>query len=145
MRVDVPPGWDGEIYPAATPEGALVAAGEPRAVVHLATFPLPPERGDFGSEAAAVMRPGDVLVILFEYERASAAQPLFAREGMPALTPGNFSDRTMPRRRKGIVGAQRFFATSGRAFCLHVLLGAGQADATTVGVANEVASSIAIS
>lgn len=145
MRVDVPPGWDGEIYPAATPEGALAAAGEPRAVVHLATFPLPPQRGDFGSEAAAAMRPGDVMVMLFEYERSSAAQPLFDHQGMPTLAPGDFSDRTMPRRRLGIVGAQRFFATAGRAFCLHVLLGAGGADAALVRVANDIAASIAIS
>ncbi len=143
LSANLPPGWDGEIY-AAADAAEVAAAAAPRAVLHAATFPLPPGRGDFGTGAAEVMRPGDVLVILFEYQRASATQPLFAEEGVPVLAPADFSDRTMPRRLPGLVGAQRFFTLARRAFCLHALIGAGDADPELVAVVNAVAAGIRI-
>ena len=61
---------------------------------------------------------------LVEYEPALAGTGLFAPEGLPeALTAADFSPATLLRRMPGQVGAQRFFSSNGRAFCLYV--GAG--------------------
>lgn len=147
ISADLPPGWDGAIYAAAeTGPGTEVggAAAEPRAVLHAATFPLPAGRGDFGSGAVELMRPGDVLVIVFEYGRESAGRPLFRSQGMPVLAVADFSDRTMPRRLPGLLGAQRFFTSAGRAFCIHALIGASEADAELVAVVNAVAATIEV-
>ncbi len=144
LSAELPPGWDGEIYAAANSGDVAGAGAEVRAVLHAATFPLPPGRGDFGTGAAEAMRPGDVLVVLFEYHRQSAGTPLFAAQGMPLLAPADFSDRTMPRRLPGLLGAQRFFNEGGRAFCLHALIGARDADPGIVGIVNGVAAAIRI-
>lgn len=144
LTAALPPGWDGEIYPAADVADVAASGSARRAVLHAATFPLPPGRGDFGSGAVELMRPGDVLVILFEYGPESATAPLFAAEGMPVLDPADFSDRTMPRRLSGLLGAQRFFTTAGRAFCLHALIGAGDADPGLVAIVNAVAAEIRV-
>lgn len=147
LAADLPPGWDGAIYAAADSAAAgdvAGAAAEPRAVLHAATFPLPAGRGDFGSGAVELMRPGDVLVIVFEYRRDSAGQPLFAAQGMPMLAPADFSDRTMPRRLPGLLGAQRFFTAAGRAFCVHALIGAKEPAAELIDLVNAVAGRIRI-
>ncbi len=145
VAVDLPPGWEAEIYP-----GEVIADPVPRAagpapiVLHAASFPLPKDRGDFGSGAVEAMQPGDVLVILFEYAGGAGAA-LFRREGMPLpLLPEHFSPRTLTRSMPGRVGAQRFFTEAGRAFCLHVVLAAPGGDPDLVAIANEIASSITI-
>ena len=95
-----PPGWEGRISKRGQPSvaaarvaGAPAAEGvgpegtpaeRPQPIAHLANFPLPEDRGDFGSGAVDVMGSGDVLVVLFEYGPESVGQPLFSREGMPA-------------------------------------------------------------
>ncbi len=143
VAADLPPGWDGEVY---SPDGAEIAAAgtSGRAVLHAATFPLPPGRGDFGSGAVETMRPGDVYVILFEYGRESAGRPLFSATGIPALEVADFSDRTMPRRLPGLVGAQRFFTAEGRAFCLHAIIAARELEPDLVAIANAILASVRI-
>ena len=53
------------------------------AVVHVATIALPPGMGDFASGAVDQLGPSDALIVLFEYDPASADQPLFGAEGIP--------------------------------------------------------------
>jgi hypothetical protein len=116
IRVDLPAGWEGEIDDGLS----LLSDGSTRpTTVHLANFPLPGERGDFASAALQVMRPGDALVVLFEYGPESAGTALFSHEGIPGpLTPGDFDRDALQRPMPGMSGLQRFFTHRGRAFCL---------------------------
>ncbi len=91
------------------------------------------------------MRPGDLLVILFEYDRESAGAALFEHHGLPLpLAPDDFAGNTMPRRVPRRLGAQKFFSHRGRAFCLHVIIASRRADPDLVAVANAVAGTISI-
>jgi hypothetical protein len=118
VDVDVPPGWEVRIV-----RRGVVAFGEqPRPVVHLANFPLPEHRGDFGAGVVESMGGRDVFVVLFEYEPASARQPLFRQHGLPRLAPADFDRRRLQRTLPGQAGAQRFFSSGGRAFCLYTVV-----------------------
>ena len=119
LIIDLPPGWEAQIYrrPAA-------ARATTNAVMHAASFPLPPERGDFGGGVVETMSGDDVLVVLIEYDRESARVALFAQPGPPqSLSPQSFSPETLQRAIVGQAGAQVFFHVEDRAFCLYVVLG----------------------
>ena len=138
LRVELPGGWDGRIY------GREVAGGT-RAALHAGTFPLPGERGDFGSGAVDVMGSEDVLIVLLEYDPACTAQPLFQAEGPPgALEAEAFSPTVLQRSLPGQAGSQSFFSTGGRAFCLYVVLGQFANRSRLVPVANRVLARIAV-
>lgn len=120
IRVDLPAGWDGGIAVPETLEDGAVR----RSVTHLASFPLPEQRGDYGGGAVNRMGWTDVLVVLLEFGPDSTAQPLFAARGLPrSVRAGDFSRDTLQRRIEGQGGAQFFFQEAGRAFCLYVVLG----------------------
>lgn len=106
--------------------------------MHLANFPLPEQRGDFGSGAVDIMGSGHVFVCLFEHGAASARQPLFASTGIPRLAPAMFRADGLQRAIRGQAGAQRWFNEAGRAFCLYVVLGAQRESARLVPLANRV-------
>ena len=118
IGVDVPHGWEGRIVRRA----AAHPAERPRAVVHLASFPMPEERGDFGVGVTELMRSGDVFVSLFEYGPESVGQPLFAAQGVPHLTTDLFSARRLQRTLRGQLGCQLFFTANRRPFCLYVVV-----------------------
>ena len=118
VAVDVPRGWEGRIIRRS----ALNPTERSRAVVHVASFPLPEERGDFGVGVTELMRSGDAFVSLFEYGPESVGQPLFAAQGVPHLTPDLFSPRRLQRTLAGQVGCQLFFTASNRPFCLYVVI-----------------------
>ena len=76
FAVRVPAGWEAEIYSRA-PDVAAYGV-DPDAlhyppIVHLATFALPPERGDFGGGALGAMSGRDAFISVVEYERRDAA------------------------------------------------------------------------
>lgn len=125
ITVDVPPGWDGEIY-RRRPDtvGFAPQSEESKPVLHLANFPLMSERGDFGSGAVEVMVGDNILVVLFEYGSDSVGTTLFSAQGIPQVAPNDFAPHTMQRPLPGQSGAQYFFTEAGRAFCLYVVLGA---------------------
>lgn len=129
VRIDVPPGWEGQIRrrtPGEPMVGHATRIQPPPvggAAVHLANFPLPREVGDFGGGVVELMRAPDILVNLVEYDEESRGTPLFASEGLPSLRPADFDPATMQRTIAGQSGAQRFFTARGRAFCLYVVLG----------------------
>ena len=118
VAVDVPRGWEGRILRRAS----VNPVEQARTVVHVASFPLPEERGDFGVGVTDLMRSGDVFVTLFEYGPESLGQPLFASQGVPQLTPADFSARRLQRTLSGQVGCQHFFTVGGRPFCLYVVI-----------------------
>ncbi len=120
MAVDVPRGWDARIYrrEAGEPGGSV------HPVLHAATFPLPTERGDFGSGAVEVMSTQDVFVSLITYDDDAADTALFRRRGMPRRLPANaFSPNRLQHVIPGQGGNQFFFTAGGRAYCLYVVLG----------------------
>jgi hypothetical protein len=144
ITTDLPPGWEGRITLRATPQGTARTTGPagtpgeiPNPVVHLANFPLPEHRGDYGSGAVDVMTDADVLVVLFEFGPESAGTALFRRRGVPArLTPNMFSPNALQRAIPGQAGCQVFFTEAGRAFCCYTVLGRQAAAARVLPGAN---------
>jgi hypothetical protein len=137
IETDLPPGWEGRIALRTPPGGGAGAstrsaeptptgtAGEvPNPVVHLANFPLPEQRGDFGSGAVDLMTVENVMVVLFEYGPESVGTALFKRKGIPTqLTPAMFSPSALQRTLPGQAGCQVFFTVENRAFCCYTVLG----------------------
>jgi hypothetical protein len=143
ITVDVPPGWDGEIYRRRAESNAFSPQSEQsEPVLHLANFPLPGDRGDFGSGAVEVMRADNILIVLFEYGSESVGTVLFRSQGVPRVAPGDFAPHTMQRPLPGQSGAQYFFTEAGRAFCLYVALGAHGRRRQLVPEVNQVLSTL---
>lgn len=143
IEVEVPQGWDGEIY--RRPAGLKPLAGraeETRPVLHMANFPLPAARGDFGSGAVELMRADDLLVVLFEYGPESVGTALFSRSGIPRVEASDFAPNNMQRPLPGQSGAQYFFNSAGRAFCLYVALGAHARRHELVPLVNDVLTAL---
>lgn len=128
LRVTLPHRWEARLYlrDASTEEGESVSP-----VLHLANFALPPRRGDFGSGAVEVMRPGHAFVALLEFGAAEAGTPLFAARGVPRPRLADFGPNALQRALPGQLGSQTFFTEQGRPFCLYVVLG-GRPDAAGV-------------
>jgi hypothetical protein len=136
----LPSGFDGRIFRRATggPETAMPVA-------QFATFHLPPDTGDFGISAVALMSAHDAFVVLFEYGPESLGKPLFARQGMPRrLDPDHFRPYTLRRGQAGQAGTQWFFTESGRPFTLYAALGSMQARFSVVPRVNSLLKLIVI-
>jgi hypothetical protein len=119
LAVTLRPGWEGRILRRA----ATHDEEQPRGVLHLASFPLPEQRGDFGAGVTELMRSPDVFVVLFEYGPESLGTPLFSAQGVPRLSPDLFSSKRLQRPLPGQLGCQLFFTEAGRPFCLYVVAG----------------------
>lgn len=141
IAVDLPRGWDGAIFTGGADGGSaalrqqqtggrLVDPGSGtttpgHAVLHAASFPLPAQRGDYGSGAVDRMVGEDMFLALLEFHPDSARTPLFAQRGMPDdLGAQSYRTDQLQRTLPGQAGVQRFFSVDGRAFCLYVVLGA---------------------
>lgn len=147
ISLDLPPGWDGRIFRTAPMQPRTVGAQTPSSppIVHAASFPLPPQRGDFGSGAVEIMRDDDVLVVLIEYAAVDAGRPLFAQQGVPRrLDLTEFSPNNLQRALPGQAGAQRFFSHGGRPFCLYIVLGSYRDRAALVDRVNAVLANLEI-
>lgn len=143
ISVDTPGGWDARIY--RREPAVAVARARTHGVLHAANFALPVERGDFGSGAVEAMGAEDVLVTLVDHGPESAGTPLFAREGMPsALELEAFTRDRLQRPLPGQGGAQFFFTTEGRGYCLYVVLGSLANRGRLVAQVNEVLGRIRI-
>lgn len=141
LAVAPPAPWEARIYLRDDPQpvsgepptrrsligGHPAAYGHPgesmNPVLHLANFPLPPGRGDFGTGAVERMGRQHAFVSLLEYDRVEAGRPLFAARGLPRPTVTDFAPNQLQRRLAGQLGCQRFCTVDGRAFCLYVVLG----------------------
>ncbi len=154
VTCQLPQGWEGRAT-LLTPLGPATAAPNRRAqptteitepFFHLANFPLPPNRGAFGSGAVEQMQPIHMLVVLLEYAANSVGTALFAPQGLPRiLQPGQFQPRALQRILPGQAGFQSFFTEAGRAFSLYVVLGSYQMGANLVPQVNQVLAGITIS
>jgi hypothetical protein len=140
LAAEVPRGWDGAVYRrggdalgkdalSVSKLGAIpdATAGRPLhypPILHLATFPLPPERGDFGGGALDAMRARDLFICVLEFDRDAASAPLFAVEGVPwPLRADEFSPSAMRVPINNQAGCQRFFKVGDRAFTLYAVIG----------------------
>jgi len=140
IEINLPDGWDGRIYRREAEPGAVT-----RRALHAANFALPPNLGDYAVGAMERMGSGDMLVVLLEFDPASAGVGLFRSEGMPTgLGAGDFSPTAMPRALPGRTGAQWFFSLAGRAFCLYVVLGSHSERATMLPLVNRVVETLKI-
>ena len=150
LEIELPFGWEGRISQrdTSTPGAVRATSTQPAAttgaLLQTGNFALPARTGDFGAGAVEVMRSQDLLVVLFEYDRASATAPLFASRGVPKLSTDDFSRDTLQRALDGQGGAQRFFNAAGRAMCLYVVLGSHSRRIRTVPVINDLLSTLRI-
>jgi hypothetical protein len=122
-RRPVPPGATGDVPEGAARGTAPVLVDTPHPVVHVATVPLPADRGDFGGGVVATLGRDDVFVALVEYDSSLAGFGLFERVGLPRLAPSQFGYERMPRQLPPRSACQHFFTLGGRAFCLFTVIG----------------------
>lgn len=153
LAVELPTRWEGSVAVARGLDVDAVvrrraAAGTAPAMAptaHLASFALPPDRGDFGSGAVEVMRAGDAFVALVEYGPREAGTALFAQRGVPRrLDAADFGRRALQRTLPGQSGLQVFATESGRAFSLYVVLGAHDRRRDLVDEVNDVLATLRI-
>ncbi|HWG93470.1 MAG TPA: hypothetical protein VNU66_04490 [Mycobacteriales bacterium] len=154
IALEVPPGWQASLHRRPEwAEGAVVTAAQradraPGAtvhpVLHVGSFRLPPDRGDYGSGAVDEMGPADVLVCLVEFHPDAAREPLFAAPLPRAVTSDLFGAESLQRVIEGQSGYQRFFSHQGRAFCLYVVLGSHARRHLLVGQVNALLESLEI-
>jgi hypothetical protein len=141
LGVEIPHGWDARIYRRAADQ----AGSTTRAVMHAANFALPEQREDYGGGAVEIMRTGDVLLMLLEFDPEAAATPLFAHQGLPRrLSPSAFAPNRLQRILPGQAGAQFFFSDAGRAWCLYVVLGSWAARARLAAQAERILASTSL-
>jgi len=116
LAIDAPEGWEARIFRR---DGAAP-------VLHVATFALHEDDGDFGAAATGRMRPDDAFAALLEYRSDAVVRPgvgLFAAIGRPAaLTAHDFGPAQLQVTRAGQLGCQRFFTDVGRPFCLYAVI-----------------------
>lgn len=116
LRVELPRGWSGRVF--KRPGGG--------ATLHAGDFQLPLDDGEFGDGSTAAMPSGASFVALTEYHPGAGLEPgegLFASRRVPTtLDPTAFSTRGLAHPRPGQAGAQHFFTTAGRPFCLYVVV-----------------------
>jgi hypothetical protein len=120
LRVRLPDRWEARLF---LRDATADADESVNPVLHVANFPLPPRRGDFGSGAVEVMGAGHAFIALLEYGAAEAGTPLFAARGLPRPALRDFAPNALQRPLLGQLGCQRFFTERGHAFCLYVVLG----------------------
>ncbi len=140
LAVTPPLGWEAAIYqrPAAPGEQTYP-------VIHAATIPIPPVRGDYGSGVVELLGPDDVFVGVLEFGPQAATTPLFSGlQGVPGLTPDAYRPWQLQRTIVGQAGVQRFFSASGRAFCLYSVIGAFANRVPLTGRANQLLGSIRV-
>jgi hypothetical protein len=141
LRVRLPDRWEARLF---LRDATADADESVNPVLHVANFPLPPRRGDFGSGAVEVMGAGHAFIALLEYGAAEAGTPLFAARGLPRPALRDFAPNALQRPLRGQLGCQRFFTERGRAFCLYVVLGSRQHAAQLVGEVHSVLDNITV-
>jgi hypothetical protein len=140
LTVTPPPGWEATIYRRPADAGEVTYP-----VVHAATVPLIPGRGDYGGGLVETLGPEDVFVGLLEFGPEAAASPLFnTLQALPGLTPDSFRPRQLQRTIRGQAGVQRFFTTAGRAFCLYAVIGSVANRVPLASRANQVIGSFTV-
>ena len=143
LSVTLPDGWDGRIYQRRA--AAIETQASTHPVLHAANFPLPMERGDFGSGAVERMGPDHVFVVLLEHHPPPPARRCSSRRGWRSPSaPTASARRGCQRALPGQSGAQFFFNEKGRAYSLYVVLGSHAQRERLVPLANSVLQTVEI-
>ena len=116
ITVELPAGWSGRLFQRT---GRV-------ATLHAATFALPLNDGEFGDRSTGAMPRRGSFVALTEYRPGPGLKPgtgLFAakRLALP-LDPSSFARERLAHARPGQLGAQHFFTSEARPFCLYVVI-----------------------
>jgi hypothetical protein len=140
LRIELPTGWSGRVFGRS---GGIAA-------LHAGNFPIALGDGEFGDRSLGQLPTPGVFVALVEYLPGAgleAGQGLFAPGRIPRrFDPTEFSTARLAHPRPGQVGLQRFFAVSGRPFCLYVVLSGGrEVRRRQLGVLDRVLNSLKIS
>lgn len=135
FTIEPPAGWEARIYRRTAPiapdnaRNRAAAAGrtgwsgeQTLPVVHLADFPLPASRGDYGSGAVESMRSSNIFFALLEFGTECLGTALY-ESSRPQVEPNRFSPNGLQRILPGQCGAQYFFTEKRRPMCLYVVLG----------------------
>jgi hypothetical protein len=116
LAIDVPLGW----------EARIVRRAQSAPYLHVASFAIHADSGQFGASVTARMGPDGAFAALVEYlvdDHVRPASGLFrARGWQPRLRVGEFSHDRLQVMRPGHLGAQRFFTAAGRPFCLYAVV-----------------------
>ena len=116
LSIDVPLGW----------EARIVRRAQSAPYLHVASFALHADSGQFGASVTSRMGPDGAFAALVEYLVDDHIRPdsgLFAaRHWQPRLRIGEFGHDRLQVMRSGHLGAQRFFTASGRPFCLYAVV-----------------------
>lgn len=151
IAIEVPPGWEAEIYQPAREhrlpgEGPLpdVVLEQAPIVLHAANFPLPPGRGDFGHDVIEGLSMMQVFVALVEYGPGDASKALFAADGLPDLQPEDLTAAAIMGPVLGQAAVQRFFHVGDRAFSLYAAIGSDRMRGRLVPAIKEVLAGLEI-
>jgi len=119
LAIELPPRWSGR---------AFRRAGQ-NATIHAGDFQLALGDGEFGDASTAKMRAGTSFLALVEYVPGAGLEPgagLFAARGVELpLDPTAFATSRLAHPRRGLAGAQQFFTSAGRPFCLYLVIAGG--------------------
>ena len=116
LAVSVPQGWEARIVrkPQAAP------------FLHVASFRLRADGGQFGASVTAEMGADAMFASLVEYlidDHVRPGRGLFAqRRRRSGLRVGDFSRTRLQVTRPGHLGCQRFFSHADRPFCLYAVI-----------------------
>lgn len=159
LSVALPAGWEGRIFTHAGDEDS-----DNRPTLHMGSFALPIDEGDFGSQVIAGMAATGTFMSLVEYTpdcylpevdlttdlaavNLDPSTSAFSDIGLPILKPADFAPEavlaeTFPL---AATAAQYPFSASGRPFVLYVVVGNEANLASSVAQANSVLDKLVIS
>lgn len=115
MSIEVPAGW----------EARIVRRPESAPYLHLASFSLHGDAGQFGAAVTGRMGPDSAFAALVEYLVDSDVRPgagLFASRWRPRLGLHEFRHNQLQVTRPGHLGLQRFFTAAERPYCLYAVI-----------------------
>ena len=140
LSVTPPTGWEAAIYLRPPGPGERTYP-----ILHAATRPLIPGRGDYGAGVVETLGPGDVFVSLLDFGPAEPEAKLFNPVAIvPRVTPESFGPRQLQRLIPGQAGVQRFVAIAGRALCLYTVIGSMADRVALAARANDLISTVAV-
>jgi hypothetical protein len=115
LSIEVPRGW----------EARIVRRPHNAPFLHLASFALRGDTGQFGAAITGKMRPDSAFAALVEYLVDDDLRPgtgLFAPRWRPRLGLSEFRHTQLQVMRPGHLGMQRFFTEAGRPYCLYAVI-----------------------
>ncbi len=116
LAIEAPSGW----------EARIVKRADAAPYLHVASFTLLSEDGDFGAAATGRMRADDAFAALVQYTIDRHVTPgvgLFGAAGWNRrLHAREFGPNQLQVTRPGQLGSQRFFTEAGRPFCLYCVV-----------------------